>query len=98
MTLSRKYTRLTNHDYSGAEYFITVCTQNRKKYFGEIDNSEMHLSELGEILSSNIENISDHFHDIQIPLYVVMPNHFHAIISVVGAQDLATAFTGSPTM
>ena len=91
MSAYRKYTRLIDHDYSGADYFITVCTHNRIHYLGEIINAEMDLSGLGKFLKNNIENISSHFCDIEIPLYVVMPNHFHAVISIVGSRALATA-------
>jgi len=35
-------------DYSWAGvYFITICTQNRNHYFGEIINHKMVLSPLG---------------------------------------------------
>lgn len=36
------------HDYNGGVYFITICTQNRVCYFGEIKNGEMRLSDIGE--------------------------------------------------
>ncbi|NLN96328.1 MAG: hypothetical protein GX128_09195 [Bacteroidales bacterium] len=35
-------------DYgSNAAYFVTICTQNRLHYFGEIKNNEMIFSPLG---------------------------------------------------
>ncbi len=42
--------RLKHWDYrwSGA-YFITICTKERKHYFGEIDNKKMNLSRIGAI-------------------------------------------------
>ena len=46
-----KQYRLPDFDYSGeGEYFVTICVDNRKHYFGEIKNSEMILSELGKIV------------------------------------------------
>jgi len=40
--------RLQNWDYgSNAAYFITICTQNREKIFGIIENGEMILNEIG---------------------------------------------------
>jgi len=41
-----KSIRLQNWDYSwNGEYFITICTKNRKNYFGDITNGKMQLSE-----------------------------------------------------
>ncbi len=46
--------RLQNWDYRWAgAYFITICTQNREHYFGEIENGEMQLSPLGAIADVN---------------------------------------------
>ena len=34
---NRRSIRLKNYDYSGnGYYFVTICTQNREKLFGEI--------------------------------------------------------------
>ncbi len=42
--------RLQNWDYgSNGVYFITICTKNRRHYFGEIINAEMHLNETGKL-------------------------------------------------
>lgn len=41
-------TRLRNWDYGwNAAYFITICTQNREYFFGEIGNKGMKLSQIG---------------------------------------------------
>lgn len=32
----RKNIRAEFHDYSGGDYFITICTRDKKHYFGEI--------------------------------------------------------------
>jgi hypothetical protein len=42
--------RLQGYDYgSFGYYYVTICTQNREHYFGEIMNGEMQLSEIGKI-------------------------------------------------
>jgi len=44
-------TRLQNLDYSwSAAYFITICTQNRECFFGQIDDEKMILSPIGAIV------------------------------------------------
>ncbi|MEZ3591494.1 MAG: transposase [Muribaculaceae bacterium] len=81
-TPHRKYPRAKFHDYNGGMYFVTVCTRDKQSYFGQIRNDEMQLSPLGVMLEDNLSNLSRHFPDVEVPLSVVMPNHFHAIIVI----------------
>ncbi len=75
--------RLKNWDYSNnAAYFITICTQNREHYFGEIKNGEMHLNELGENAIRFWLDIPKHFPFIELGNFVVMPNHTHGILII----------------
>lgn len=80
----RKYTRAIFHDYNGGLYFVTVCTKDKRHYLGRIDGGEMCLSELGLTLKKNIDSIEQHYSDVEIPLFTIMPNHFHAIIFIDG--------------
>ena len=70
------------HDYEGGEYFVTICTQNREHFFGEIVNGEMRLSEVGKMAEKCIQEVHNHFSNADVPLYVVMPNHVHIIIII----------------
>ena len=75
--------RLKNWDYStNAAYFITICTQNREHYFGEIKNGEMQLNELGENATRFWLDIPKHFPFIELGNFVVMPNHTHGILII----------------
>jgi REP element-mobilizing transposase RayT len=38
------------HDYNGGAYFVTICTKNREHFFGEIENSIMQLTAIGQFL------------------------------------------------
>lgn len=80
----RKNPRASWHNYQNGTFFITVCTKNKQHYFGSIYNEKMHLSQLGikldEIISQTI-NIRKSQH-IEIPIYVIMPNHFHILITL----------------
>ena len=80
----RKSPRAEFHNYSGGSYFVTICTRNRAHFFGEIHNGEMHLSHIGEYCKQELENVTVHYPYAEIPLYVVMPNHIHAIICIDG--------------
>ena len=54
--------RLQNWDYSdNGYYFITICTKERKHYFGEIINLKMQLSKIGEIAKKYWLEIQNHF-------------------------------------
>ena len=70
------------HDYNGGAYFVTICTQNREHFFGEIKNGEMRLSEIGKYANQNISEIPIHNPYAEIPLWVVMPDHIHMIVII----------------
>lgn len=79
---NRKSPRAGFHDYSGGDYFITICTLDKKHYFGSIINHEMNLSDIGVYCCSQINENPRHYQYAEVPLYVVMPNHIHAIIHI----------------
>lgn len=74
-------TRLQNWDYGwpGA-YFITICTNNRECYFGNIENGDMKLSQHGDIANEMWYEITKHSKHIELGEFVVMPNHVHGIL------------------
>jgi len=78
-------TRLQNWDYRWAgAYFITICTQNRKHYFGKIENRKMELSPIGAIANVLWHEIKNHSQNIALDEFVVMPNHIHGILILNG--------------
>lgn len=81
-TPQRKSPRAKFHDYSGGSYFVTICTENKAHFFGEIHDGEMHLSQIGEYCAQQFDYISMHYPYAETVLYVVMPNHIHAIIHI----------------
>jgi putative transposase len=66
---------------SGA-YFITICTNERENMFGEIISDKMILNEYGKIANSCWIEIPEHFPDVELDEYVIMPNHIHGIILI----------------
>ena len=87
----RRSLRLPRFDYTqqGA-YFVTVCTRNRACLFGEILNGEMQLNDIGRVAHRTWEEISTHFPQVERDAWVVMPNHVHGIIVIVGPPAGAT--------
>ena len=51
-------------------------------YFGEIKEEVITLTEIGKYLVEELEEASQHHPYIEVIQYVVMPNHFHAIVEV----------------
>ena len=82
----RRSIRLKGYDYSQAGlYFITICCQGRACLFGNVVDGEMKLNDAGKMVEFQWVKIQERFKNIQLHEYVVMPNHFHAILEIVGA-------------
>ena len=82
----RRSIRLKGYDYSQAGlYFITICIQDRECFFGNIVNGEMILNDAGKMADNEWGKIPDRFINVQLHEHIVMPNHFHAIMEIVGA-------------
>ena len=81
--------RLKNWDYrNNGAYFITINTGNRKHFFGEIINSEMQLSPIGEYAQNFWMEIPKHFSFVELGNFVVMPNHTHGILIINNVKSL----------
>ena len=78
--------RATWHDYNGGIYFVTICTRDNQHFFGEIQNGTMRLNEVGQFAFDNLQNIAAHYPYAEVPLFVVMPNHIHAIVYIDGEK------------
>jgi len=82
-THRRQSIRLKEYDYSQAGfYFITLCVHNRELLFGEIIEDKMILNAAGKMIAREWQALQKRFPHIEPHEYVVMPNHFHAIIEV----------------
>ena len=86
----RRAMRLRDYDYSqpGA-YFVTICAQHRKCLFGAITDGKMQLNEIGQIVVECWNHSRQHFPSVELGESVIMPNHFHGIISwgIGGTKD-----------
>ena len=85
----RRSPRLPGWDYStpGA-YFVTVCTKNRRNLFAPVGADSISARMVERIF---LETIGA-YRGVEAPKYVVMPNHFHAIITIERA-DMESAPT-----
>ena len=82
--------RLQNWDYGwSAAYFVTICTQNRVYYFGNIEETVeghprkiMKLTPIGAIADVLWHEIKNHANHVELDAFIVMPNHIHGIIII----------------
>jgi len=75
--------RLKGWDYSAAGYyFVTICTQGRQCFFGDVSNGEMVLSPIGDIVSEEWQKTAQVRPNVTMDEWVVMPNHVHGIIVI----------------
>ncbi|MBR6063774.1 MAG: hypothetical protein IKP54_06450 [Bacteroidales bacterium] len=72
------------HNYDGGIFFVTICTQNREQYFGKIIDGIIILSAIGNYVEEQLHKVTVHYPYAEIPLWVIMPNHVHAIIKIDG--------------
>jgi putative transposase len=80
--------RMQNWDYGqNAAYFVTICTQNRECFFGDIIHGEMQVSEFGSMANQYWLEIPGRFPFIQLDKFVIMPNHVHGIIVIDKPND-----------
>jgi putative transposase len=83
---NRHSIRLRDYDYSQAGgYFITICVGQHQCVLGEIIDSSLLLSQLGQIIERSWLALPEHFEGITTDQFIVMPNHFHGIIFICEA-------------
>jgi putative transposase len=83
----RRSIRLKGYDYRQAgAYFVTVCTQDRSFLFGEMVHGEMRLNDAGKMVYDVWNDLPAFYPGVQTDAFIVMPNHIHGIIILVGAD------------
>ena len=92
----RRSIRLKGYDYSQAGvYFITICCHNRHCVFGNIpvgagftpapDKGQPQgiaptLNDYGKIANDEWQKLPERFLNVELDVFVIMPNHMHGII------------------
>src|SRR5438270_2567195 len=67
-------------------YFVTICTQQKKPYFGRVVNATVNLSSVGKYVDACWKEVPEHHLHVEIDEFMVMPNHMHAIV-IIGGPD-----------
>ena len=99
----RRSIRLKGYDYTQAGlYFITICCHRRGNPswlpFGKIENGEMILNDAGIMVETEWMHLKSRFPNIELHEYVIMPNHFHGILEIVGTTLVVAQNNTVPTV
>ncbi|MEM9162897.1 MAG: transposase [Cyanobacteria bacterium P01_F01_bin.4] len=79
----RRSIRLKGYDYaSPGTYFVTICLQHRTCLLGNIINHQMQLNDAGQMVHDSWMALPWRFPQIILDAFVVMPNHFHGLITL----------------
>jgi len=79
----RRSIRRNEYDYSLAgAYVVTTCINNRECLLGETRYNKVYLSNMGNIVKRAWIKIPEHFKDVRLDRFVIMPNHMHGIIVI----------------
>ncbi|NET62718.1 MAG: transposase [Symploca sp. SIO2E6] len=79
----RRSIRLKDYDYSQpGVYFVTICTNDRQCWFGEIHDSQMCLNQLGKIVAQGWLRTPEIRPEVILDEWTIMPNHLHGIIII----------------
>ena len=96
----RKNLRLKKYDYSNnGGYFVTVCTYNRSRIFGDITGNVVGATLCGRpnephrMIEKWLFEIENKYTGTKIDYYVIMPDHIHFIVM---KTDKTGDHTGSP--
>lgn len=85
---NRRSIRLKGYDYSQEGlYFITLCIENKTHLFGEIEDKALQLNIFGKIAVEEWLKTAEIRNNIRLHEFVVMPNHFHAIIEITFSNN-----------
>jgi len=80
--------RMQNWDYGrNGKYFITICTGGRECFFGNIEDRNVKLSQIGILADKFWIEIPNHFEYVILDQYIIMPNHVHGILEIRNGRN-----------
>jgi len=75
--------RLQEFDYGQPGlYFVTICTRDRYPWFGEVLETGIRKSPIGEAAETTWLAIPGHFCDVRLDEFCVMPDHIHGLLEI----------------
>jgi REP element-mobilizing transposase RayT len=79
----RKRLPLEQYNYSSPGFYAVIINSKGGRYcFGQIKNNKVDLNHLGWLDKLCFRDIPDHFPNIRVDSFIIMPNHIHGIIHI----------------
>src|SRR3989338_6896190 len=75
---------------------MIICSRGREKYFGEVKEGIVELSEIGEAVKEELLKTMEIRPNVNIDEWVIMPNHVHVIVALDN-QNNERQYNGSIT-
>jgi len=93
--------RLLGNDYRKGAYFVTLCTRERRHWFGCIvgagPDASMEPNDLGRIVLADRNALTAHFPHLRLDQMQLMPDHLHGIL-VLDGPLVGMATVGGSTL
>jgi putative transposase len=87
----RRSIRLPGYDYSqSGAYFVTICAYQRQCLFGDVVDGQMILNQYGAIVAETYQWLCQRYPYLYSDEWIVMPNHFHAIMVITDEPRVDT--------
>ena len=67
-------------------YFVTLCADERRRIFGRLVGDAIELSDVGQAAEACWHAIPEHFPDVELGAFIVMPDHVHGIVRITRWQ------------
>jgi len=93
-THNRHTTRLPGYDYTQpGGYYVTIVTRGREPVLGAVVAGSVALSIPGVIVQKAWCDLPQHFANVRLDEFVIMPNHVHGIIMIVAGDRVTPGET-----
>ena len=77
--------RWHKHNYSSpGAYYVTICVQENRCLLGSCELGAMKLNDAGRMVNTEWLQLPTRFPTVRLDEHIVMPNHFHGILQLVG--------------
>lgn len=87
----RRSIRLPFYVYASAgAYFVTINTHKKLPTYGKIRSGEVELNRMGRIAEEKWLALPDHFPQVFLDAFIIMPTHMHGILFIVEEEAKAT--------
>ena len=90
----RKSIRIENYHYSApGAYFVTICAANRAQIFWKAVGAaicrpqDIVLSDIGKVVEQGVLQISNHYENVAVDNFCIMPDHMHLILVIHSDED-----------